>query len=215
LCIEATERKRVWAVEDDEVELQLGWNRIAHERMVAMATESWEVRRFAVYLCRKSIDLRSSGVGATGVGGKLGTWHTIRSRRSFPAEVRRRPRAPNRPSLQPESKFRPGRVPAANCPDIPRLPENRPMPGSAVGGQSRNRTHAPNIDPRRPSPSAERRVGASCRGYRPAVPQLVADLRDRGWPPAAPRSPFQQYGLLTGIRCRLRLSGPGAPSTVA
>jgi hypothetical protein len=33
----------------------LGWNRIAHERMVAMATESWEVRRFAVYLCRKSI----------------------------------------------------------------------------------------------------------------------------------------------------------------
>jgi hypothetical protein len=31
---------------------------------------------------------------------------------------------------------------------------------SAVGGQSRNRTDAPNIDPRRPSPSAERLIFA-------------------------------------------------------
>src|ERR1019366_5123783 len=49
----------------------------AYERMLAMAAESWEVRRFAVYLCRKSIHLRSSGVSPTG---SAASWaHGIRS----------------------------------------------------------------------------------------------------------------------------------------
>jgi hypothetical protein len=48
VCVEATERQRVGAVEDGEIELRLGLNRTAHARTVATAADGWQGLHFAV-----------------------------------------------------------------------------------------------------------------------------------------------------------------------